>query len=40
MPDFKVSTKEFAAEAGRWRLGDEDDWSYGSGGVVPSGQKG
>jgi hypothetical protein len=29
IPDFKVSTKEFSAEAGRWRLGDNDDWSYG-----------
>jgi hypothetical protein len=28
MPDFKVSTKEFSAEAGRWKLGDEDSWSY------------
>jgi hypothetical protein len=28
MPDFKVSTKEFSAESGRWNLGDEDSWNY------------
>jgi hypothetical protein len=27
-PDFKVSTKEFSGEAGRWRLGNEDAWNY------------
>jgi hypothetical protein len=28
MPDFKVSTKEFSAEEGRWKLGDSDAWGY------------
>jgi hypothetical protein len=28
MPDFKVSTKEFAAEGARWQLGAEDSWNY------------
>jgi hypothetical protein len=28
MPDFKVSTREFSAEAGRWMLGDSDSWGY------------
>jgi hypothetical protein len=28
MPNFKVSTKEFSAEGGRWGLGDEDSWTY------------
>jgi hypothetical protein len=28
IPDFKVSTKEFSAEGGRWRLGGEDSWNY------------
>jgi hypothetical protein len=28
MPNFKVSTKEFSAEGGRWNLGDEDSWTY------------
>jgi len=27
-PDFKVSTKEFSAESGRWKLGGEDSWDY------------
>ena len=28
IPDFKVSTQEFSAESGRWKLGDEDSWNY------------
>jgi hypothetical protein len=27
-PDFKVSTQEYSAEAGRWGLGNEDSWNY------------
>lgn len=38
VPDFKVSTQEFSAEAGRWRLGDEDSWSYG-GDVAAEGER-
>lgn len=37
IPNFKVSTQEYSAEAGRWKLGDEDSWSYEE--DVPPGER-